>query len=195
MLRAQAFHVPVGIEWRKTPDAARTWSWQHTTVGAILVDIAKTYPGYALNATDASIRVSPSNLWLDPGDIVSYRDPSFAINRASVSSAVVKLECQLGPIIHAHRPNEPTAACSASILGSSADRLMTFAMKDVPVGVILDRLSIESERNVWVVTYGPDDIRTNAGFLIPLHPNGAVPPDDWQLMPYFDFPLPAPTRR
>jgi hypothetical protein len=202
---AQRFHIPVGIEWITAPDVPRKWSWQKSTVGAILADVVKAYPEYALTVAGGPVRVSPVALQKDPGDIINHRVPSFAIDRATFISAVIELECQLNPIVHSHFPGEPTLACSGrpSAKGTlatmplmsetAAERPMTFTMNDVPVGDILDRLLIQSRRYVWLVTYPPQDIRTDAGFLITMAANG-LPKDDWRLVPFFDFPGPRWTR-
>jgi hypothetical protein len=164
---AGAFHIPIGIEWIKAADAPTKFShsWRQTTPLAILQDIVKAYPGYAMETGNGVVHVFPAAMRGDSSDVLNYHLDSFAINDTQVGVAAVQLQVDVKPVMAPRLPNEPNDMMMLDVLESWADRRMTLRFEKTTVREILDRLCVEADRGGWVVAYPAVPAKTRAGFL------------------------------
>jgi hypothetical protein len=181
---AAAFGFPVGIEWIRTPETVRpvSLSWKQTTVGAILADVVKAYPGYLLETGGAVVRVRHQALDGDAGDVLNYRLDNFYLSDQTISMASAELSDQLGPIMRGDQP-----VYVHSIIESGNDPKFTILRKHTLVRDILDDLLLYSGRVAWVVSYPAELNRTSTGFLKMLQWNSDKAAEDKQFAPFFEF--------
>ena len=149
------FQIPMGIVWVDAPGerAELPFAWKDATVQEIIETIAKTHPGYHVQAKSGVVHISPSpSLIPDPTNFLGLKIGAFEVHNAYVEVASFKL----------HMLVTPRRYGQISI-GATGDSRVTLQLKNPTVEDALDSIATASNRKIWVVTFSDDPRLTARG--------------------------------
>jgi hypothetical protein len=180
------FQIPMGIVWLNAPlaRAELSFAWRDATVQEIIEAIAKTQPGYKVQARNGVVHVFPDGAIPGPQDFLKLKVKAFEIRNDYIEIASFKLHTLVTPL---------ETPYSMSI-GATGDSKVDLSLKNSSVQDILDALAVASNRKIWIVAFSEDAGLTPSGFrrTISLWTDRTIPDADqpvWELMRWAD-PLP-----
>jgi hypothetical protein len=163
---AQAFRIPMGIEWLNLPDenASAPIHVRNTTILAILSQILRQYAGYTFELNDGIVHIFMPALISDERNFLNIRIPHFAVNKANLFFASYELGNVIGDVLHpragygggfGHGPTNKSGFDVPNI---------TFAVRNSTPRGILNKIAKVQGNALWIVRLIPQQMMNNGRF-------------------------------
>ncbi len=165
---ASQFQIPMGIEWRRSPETLRNvyLSWRYATVREILEALVQTQPHYRLEVRNEVVHVFLKGSRHDGHDFLNLPIDKFEVQDEYASLASRSLHQRLNMVVSppptSHKP------AGGGVLGSTliglGDRKVTVKLENVTARDVLDKLALGADFKIWVITYPQTLTLTRTGF-------------------------------
>jgi hypothetical protein len=158
---ASRFNLPVGIEWVRSQNTLKAFhrSWKDATVQEILTAIVRSQPGYTMDVKGGIVHVFSRTATSRRLDFLDMTVDRFEMRNQIVEIGsrrlrdLVRYRMSAGESSHERR-----GGIVASQAANIGDPQFSFTLQNASVRQILDKLSLESDRKIWIVTYSGDNI-------------------------------------
>lgn len=192
---AAEFEIPMGIEWVKSPTTLRRFerSWRNLSIYQILKSVLKAQSGYELQISNGVVHVFPRGALVDKGSFLNLRIDKFEVENHFGAFASYELHNRVHLIVSPPTTVSPEGGWGASITSGTGDRRINLKLQNVTVRDVLDRISLATDLNIWLVTYPEKAPLTARGFYRTLSLYTDVLADDqqpvWHLLPWGHDPI------
>ncbi len=162
MAASSTFRIPMGIECIGEREPKRVvLSWKGATVRQILESVVRTHAGYRLEVQQGLVGVFYAGATEDKANFLNIRLPDFPVRNQYAAVALVSLQRVLKQRLLASPPENQWFG---HVMVEAQDRPVTLDFRSATGREILDSLTLQSGRQVWVVTFRQDAKMTPAGF-------------------------------
>jgi len=163
---AQAFHIPMGIEWLNVPDenASAPIHVRNTTILAILSQILRQYPGYTFELNDGIVNIFMPALISDERNFLNIRIPQFVVDKANLFRASFELENAIRDVLH------PRSGYGGGVGHGSTNKSgfdvsnITFDVRNSTARGILNKIAKVQGNALWIVRLIPQQMMNNGRF-------------------------------
>ena len=188
---ADEYKISMGIAWVKTPSALPKIkiSRHEVTIRDVIQTVATAQPGYTFATTGGLVHVFAAGLVPGRENFLNVRVSDFEASNQKVEVVGGRLGDVVRASMSPPKPYTPgrSGGTAGSLLTEVGDPDLTLHLRDVTVEDILDALTLNSGRGVWIVTFAPVGELTPTGFRRTVSPvSGQAVPDVeqpvWELL-------------
>jgi hypothetical protein len=184
---AQAFRIPMGIEWNYTPNEgqARPVHVGKASVRDVIRAVLEQQPDYQFTVSDGVVHVSAKSLVNDSRNFLNLKIPVFKVEKESLFGAKYRLKISIEQLLHPS-PGFGGGYGGAGLHDDFNVRKITLSASGVTVREILNRLVAAQGNALWVVRIERSRMMAGEPFYaqtVSLTAGDTAPDFFWQFIP------------
>lgn len=189
---AQRFQIPMAIEWLEEKDerSKSTLNFKHGSVLELIKTIVEQSPEHQVLNEGRILYIYPPSVAAHQFNFLNLRIDAYAVTEESLLGAQASLRTRIKRMLYPDLYKNGYGGGHGGVaVGVFSEKNITFAVSDMTIREILNRIAVENGNALWIVKLKPDEFTGDKPKWVgaPLDEYGQSPLSTrWQFIPLND---------